>query len=97
MTVVRTDTEQCASIVVVLISALQTFGPGSSVAIPTGYGLDGPGIESRWGQDFPHLSRPALGPTQRPVQWLPGPSRGKERPGRDADPSPPSSDVIMKG
>jgi len=22
------------------------------------------GIESRWGQDFPYLSRPALGPTQ---------------------------------
>ena len=24
-------------------------GPGSSVSIATGYGLDGPGIESRWG------------------------------------------------
>jgi len=29
--------------------------------IATGYGLDGPGIESRRGRDFPHLSRPALG------------------------------------
>ena len=37
-------------------------GPGSSVSIATGYGLDGPGIEYRWGWDFPHLSRPALGP-----------------------------------
>ena len=36
-------------------------GPDSSVGIATGYGLDGPGIESRWGRDFPHLSRPALG------------------------------------
>jgi hypothetical protein len=27
-------------------------GPGSSVGIATGYGLDGPGIESRWGRDF---------------------------------------------
>ena len=32
----------------------------SSVGIATGYGLSGPGIESRCGRDFPHLSRPAL-------------------------------------
>jgi hypothetical protein len=49
------------------------FGPGSSVGIATGYGLDGPGIEFR---DFPHLSRPVLGPTQPPAQWVPGLSRG---------------------
>jgi hypothetical protein len=38
--------------------------PGSSVGIAADYGLDGPGIESRWGRDFSHTSRPALGPTQ---------------------------------
>jgi hypothetical protein len=27
-------------------------GPGSLVGIATGYGLDGPGIEFRWGRDF---------------------------------------------
>jgi len=27
-------------------------GPGSSVGIATGYGLDGPEIEYRWGRDF---------------------------------------------
>jgi hypothetical protein len=43
------------------------------------------------GQDFPHLSRPTLEPTQPPVQWVPGLSRGSKRPGRDADPSSPSS------
>jgi hypothetical protein len=34
-------------------------------------GLDGPGIECRWRRNFPHLSRPALGSTQPPVQWVP--------------------------
>jgi hypothetical protein len=51
-------------------------GLGSSVGTATGYGLDDLGIESRWGRDFPHLSKPALRPTQPPVQWIPGLSRG---------------------
>jgi hypothetical protein len=53
-------------------------GPGSVVGIATAYGLDGPGIESRLGGkgDFPHLPRPAPRPTQPPVQWVPGLSRG---------------------
>jgi hypothetical protein len=46
------------------------------VGIATAYGLDGPRIESRRGRDFPHLSRPALRPTQPPVKWVPGLSRG---------------------
>ena len=36
-------------------------GPGSVVGIATGYGLDGPGIESRWGARF-----------SAPVQTSPG-------------------------
>jgi hypothetical protein len=52
------------------------MGPGSVVGIATNYGLDGPGIESPWGRDFPHLSRPALRPTQPSVEWVPGLSRG---------------------
>jgi len=38
-------------------------GPGSVVGIATAYELEGPGIESRCGRDFLHLSRPALKPT----------------------------------
>jgi hypothetical protein len=59
----------------------------SSARIATGYGMDGPRIESRWRRDILHLSRPTLVLTQAPVQWVPGLSRGKERTGRDADPS----------
>ena len=51
-------------------------GRDSVVGIATRYELDGPEIESRWGRDFQHPSRPALGPTQPPVQWVPGHSRG---------------------
>jgi len=64
-------------------------GSGSSVGIATGYGLDGPGIESRWGARF-----------SAPVQTGPGTNLAsctmgtvsfpgvKERPGRDVEPSP---------
>jgi hypothetical protein len=47
-------------------------GSGSVVGIATGYGFDGPGIEPRWGRDFPHLSRLVLEPAQPPVQWVSG-------------------------
>ena len=43
-------------------------GRYSSVGIATRYGLDGPEIKSLCGRDFPHPSRPALGPTQPPIQ-----------------------------
>ena len=69
-------------------------GPGNVACIATGYGMDGPGIESRWGARF---SAPVqTGPGGHPASCsmdtgsFPG---GEERPGRDADPSPPSSAV----
>jgi hypothetical protein len=43
----------------------------SSVGIATRYGLEGPGIEFRWGRDFPYPSRMALGPIQPPIQCVP--------------------------
>jgi len=41
-----------------------------SVGIATGYGLDGPRIESRRGRDFSQPSRTTLGPTQPPIKWV---------------------------
>ena len=54
---------------------IYSVGRDSSVGTATRHGLDGPGIESLWGRDFPHLSRTTLGPNQPPAQWVPGLSR----------------------
>jgi hypothetical protein len=48
------------------------MGQDGSVGIATRYGLGGPGIESWWERDYPHPSNPAPGPTQPPVQRVPG-------------------------
>jgi hypothetical protein len=64
----------------------------SSVGITTGYGLDGRGSNPGRGKIFvfSKASRPALGTTQPPIQWVPG----VKRPGREADRSAPSSAEI---
>jgi len=74
---------------------LNTFipvcGPGSVVGIATAYGLDGPGIESRWGEIFRTSPDQPWGPPSllyNRYRVFPG---GKVLPGHDADPSPPSS------
>ena len=75
---------------------VQTFlnyqlGPGSVVGIATAYGLDGLGIESRWGEILRTCPDRPLGPPSllyNGYRLFPG---GKVLPGRDADPSPSSS------
>jgi len=42
------------------------------------------------------MSRPALGPTQPPIQWVPGFFPGGNRPGSDVDHPPPSSAEIKE-
>jgi hypothetical protein len=64
-------------------------GRGSSVGIATGYGLDGPGIETLWEARYsaPVPNRP-LGPPSLLYKGYRVFSGGKERPGHDADPLP---------
>ena len=50
-------------------------GAGSSVGIATDYGLDGSG-SNPGGDEILRPSSPGLGPTQPPVKWVPGLSRG---------------------
>ena len=50
-------------------------GPGSSVSIVTDYGLDGLGSNPSGDKIF-RPSRPTMGPTQPPVKWVLGLSRG---------------------
>jgi hypothetical protein len=64
------------------------------------HGLDDLGFDSRRGLGiflFTTASRTALGPTQPPLQWLPGAlCLGVKRPGRETDHSPPSSAEVKE-
>jgi hypothetical protein len=67
----------------------------SVVGIATGYGLDdrGVGVQVPVGSRiFSTSSRPALGPTQSPIQWVPGVKQQR----READHSPPASAEVKK-
>jgi hypothetical protein len=79
-------------------TSLFFVGHDNAVGTATHCGLDGPGIESRWGQDLPHPSRPALEPTQPPIQWVPVLSRGGgvKRPGCGVDQPPHLAPMLMK-
>jgi len=74
----------------------RSSGSGSSVGIATGYGLEGPGIESRWGEIFCTCPDRPWGPPSLLYNEYQVFSGGKGRQGRKADLSPPPSAVVKK-
>jgi hypothetical protein len=69
------------------------FHGSSSVGIATAYWLDDPGVGVRVAAG----SRPALGSTQPPIQWLPGDlSPGVKRQKREADHLPSTTAQVKK-
>ena len=79
-----------------LIVQFSPVGRDSSFGIVTHYGLDGAGIESHWGRDFSHSSRPALGSPKPPIQWVRGLSQGVKRLGCVTGHPPPSSAEVKE-
>jgi hypothetical protein len=85
------------------IAVYQHISPCYSiVGIVTSYGLDDQGVRVRVPCGVNNLlysmsSRPALGSTQPPIQWVPGAlSLGVKQPGHEANHSPPASAKIKK-
>jgi hypothetical protein len=73
------------------------FTRDSSVGIATRYGLDGSGIESWWGRDFPHSSISDLGAHPASYTLGAGSLTGVKGPGRGAGhPPPPSAEVKVR-
>ena len=65
-------------------------GLDSAVGIATRYGVDGPGIESRWGARFSAPIQTGPGAYRASCKMGTGSFPGVKRPGRGADHPPPS-------
>jgi hypothetical protein len=64
------------------------------VGVATSYGLDGPRFEFQKGNETfptPEPFRPALGPPQPPIRWVPGLFPRRKAAWREADHLTPSS------
>jgi hypothetical protein len=71
------------------------MGRDSAVRIATRYGLDGPGIESRWGARFSAPIQTGPATHQASYTMGTGPFSGVKRPGRGVD-HPPLSRAEVK-
>jgi hypothetical protein len=84
-------------IIIIIITTTTTtiMMPGQLNGIELDYGLDNRWFDSRQRLGIflsTTVSRPALGPTQPPIRWVPvAPSLVVKRPEREADHSPPCS------
>jgi hypothetical protein len=65
-----------------------TGGPGSVVGIATGYGLDGPGIETQWRASLSVPVQNGPGAHTASCTMGTGSFLGVKRSGRDVDPLP---------
>ena len=68
----------------------------SAVIKETRYGPGGPWIDSWWERDFLHLLRKSLGPTQPPVQLVPGLIQEVKPAGRGVLHPPTSNAKVIK-
>ena len=68
---VQSVIHNCGDFLVFLLNVAVLVCRDSSVGIATRHGMERPGIESRWGRNIPHSSRPTLGPTQTHIKWVP--------------------------
>jgi hypothetical protein len=84
--------QECEELTIMDLTSLN-WGRDSSVGIATRFGLDGPGIEFRWGRGFPHPSRPAH---PAPYTMGTGSFPGVKRPGRGFDHPTPSSPEVKE-
>jgi len=66
------------------------------VGTATRYGLVGPGTESRWGRDFPHLTRPTSEAKPASYSMGTGSFTGVKRPGRGAEHPPHPAPRLKK-
>jgi hypothetical protein len=92
-----TDTQPTWPAQEILSPTAVRCGLGSSVGIATDYGLDGPGIKSRWGVRF--FTHVQTSPGAHPASCTVGTGSflGVKQSGRGADHPPPSSAKVKKG
>jgi hypothetical protein len=92
--VVHSDTECTGNKSVIAMCTEWIVGRDSSVGIVTRYGLDGPGIESQWGEIFTPIQ---TGPVAHPASYTMGTGSfpGVKRLGHGVD-HPPSSSAKVK-